>query len=172
MAKTATKTFSPLTGSKKVVKLVDIAQAYVRKFKLQPTEKFNKSNFNKFAWVEADQLYINFDAQRLPDDRHIGKMLGSRFDPQLCTPLVCVYRTDLKQYRTCDGLQHGSAMLATYIQCVKNGLKVPIWYAEADNEYTEHKLFLLLNRERLDICSTFYPASNKICIRCSQRGLT
>jgi hypothetical protein len=148
------KTFNPLTGSKPVVPLIDVARALIKKYKIKNTPKFNKDLFNKFIWLAADQVFVNFENQRIPDMKHIAKLMG-KFDPILCTPLICVYRTDLNRYHVCDGLQHGTAMLVTYFGCVANGLQVPVWYTTADNDEAERKIFLSINRDRLPVAKIY-----------------
>jgi len=155
MAKTAKNTtLNPFVGSAgNVVPLVSVATSLAKKLKIT-SKKFEKSAFNKFTWLDPNEIYVNFGAQRWPDDAQISKV-ASKFNPYKCTPLVCVYRTDLKQYRVCDGLQHGSAMIITFFGCVSNGLEVPVWYVEADNELVEHELFLALNRDNLPMAKYF-----------------
>jgi hypothetical protein len=147
-------TLNPFIGSTgNVVPLTSVATTLFKKLKTIP-KKFDKSLFNKFAWVDPNAIDVNFGAQRWPEDTHIGKLVN-KFNPYKCTPLVCVYRTDLKRYRVCDGLQHGVGMIATFFGCLNNGLEVPIWYVEADNEFVEHDIFLALNRDNLPMAKYF-----------------
>lgn len=145
---------NPFVGSSgNVVSLVSVATTLSKKIKFTP-KKFEKSQFNKFAWVDPNVIDVNFGSQRWPDEPHIGKLVN-KFNPYKCTPLVCVYRTDLERYRVCDGLQHGSGMIVTFFGCLNNGLEVPIWYVEADNEFVEHDIFLALNRDNLPMGKYF-----------------
>lgn len=154
MTKVANTTLNPYVSSKgNVVSLVSVATTLAKKLKITP-KKFDKSIFNKFAWIDPAEIFVNFGAQRWPEDTHIAK-IAKNFNPYKCTPLVCVYRTDLKQYRVCDGLQHGSGMIVTYFACVANGLEVPVWYTEADGDYVEHDIFLALNRDNLPMAKYF-----------------
>lgn len=156
MAKNAsTTTVNPYVTSTKsaVVSLVSVGTTLYNKLKFSP-KKFDKKDFNKFAWVDPHLIDVNFGAQRWPEEGHIGKLV-KKFNPYKCTPLVCVYRTDLKRYRVCDGLQHGSGMIVTFFGCLNNGLEVPIWYVEADNEFVEHDIFLALNRDNLPMAKYF-----------------
>lgn len=148
------KTFNPLTGSKKVVPLADVARALVKKLKLKTHKKFNKDLFNKFIWLDADKVFVNFENQRIPDIKHIAKLIG-KFNPILCTPLICVYRTDLKRFHVCDGLQHGAGMLVTYFGCLMAGLQVPVWYTSADSDEAERLIFLSINRDRLPVARIY-----------------
>jgi hypothetical protein len=155
MAKSASSTtVNPyMTSKSPVVPLVSVATTLFKKLKFTP-QKFEKNKFNKFAWVDPNLIDVNFGSQRWPDEPHIGKLV-KKFNPYKCTPLVCVYRTDLKRYRVCDGLQHGSGMIVTFFGCLNNGLEVPIWYVEADNEFVEHDIFLALNRDNLPMAKYF-----------------
>jgi hypothetical protein len=155
MAKTAsTTTLNPyVTLKSNVVPLVTVATTLFNKLKFTP-KKFDKSLFNKFAWIDPHLIDVNFGSQRWPDEPHIGKLVKN-FNPYKCTPLVCVYRTDLDRYRVCDGLQHGSAMLVTFFGCLSNGLEVPVWYVETDDERVEHDIFLALNRDNLPMAKYF-----------------
>jgi hypothetical protein len=154
MATKAQTNTNPYVGSSgNVVSLVSVATTLFKKLKFNP-KKFDKTLFNKFAWIDPNLIDVYFGAQRWPDDPHIGKLVN-KFNPYKCTPLVCVYRTDLKRYRVCDGLQHGSGMIVTFFGCLNNGLEVPIWYVEADNEFVEHDIFLALNRDNLKMALYF-----------------
>jgi hypothetical protein len=142
-----------ISSSGNVVPLTAVATTLFKKLKITP-KQFDQSLFCQFDWRDPAEIFVNFGAQRWPEERHIGKIVKN-FNPYKATPLVCVYRTDLKQFRVCDGLQHGSAMIVTYFGCLANGLKVPVWYIEADNEFVEHDIFLALNRDNLPMALYF-----------------
>lgn len=143
------------SGKNGVRPLIDVANQLIKNLNIKPeVAKFDKSLFNKFSWVNPAEIFVNFDAQRWPDENHIKKIYKN-FNLQKCTPLICVYRTDLGRYHVCDGLQHGSAMLLTFYHCLHHNLEVPVWYAESDSDKLEHELFLCLNNDNLEMAKYF-----------------
>ena len=81
MAKTAKNTtLNPFVGSTgNVVPLVSVATTLAKKLKIT-SKQFEKSAFNKFTWLDPNEIYVNFGAQRWPDDAQIGKV-SSKFNP-------------------------------------------------------------------------------------------
>jgi len=97
----------------------------------------------KFKMVKARDLWLNPRAQR---DSEIDEIedFSLNWKHIFATPLIGVYRTDLKQMRVADGQQHGLSDL------IKHGsdIELPVCYIETDSEEVELDVFMGINDGR------------------------
>jgi 5-methylcytosine-specific restriction endonuclease McrA len=99
-----------------------------------------------YAEVDPSELNADFTYQRFVQTSRT-KERAANWKPSAANPLVCVWRTDLQEYRIVDGLQRGNTM--TMIRDVSNSKKkIPIVYIECDNIEQEFDMFMTMNVER------------------------
>jgi hypothetical protein len=138
--------FDPSIGlSDRRIPITEVAKACSRRIKVKipssPT-KISQSvkNILKFAWVPAELVYINYDRQRWPEPKHMGK-LDTIWDIDCVTPLQCRYDPVENRYYACDGQQH------MIVWIIKYGLftEIPCFFVESTDANVESKMLLALN---------------------------
>lgn len=148
--------FDPSQGRKsRIVSLHQVSRMVGQRVGKPDKREYNLKDILKLAWVNSNDIYVNYERQRWPEPTHILD-LRSKWNPMVITPLTCRYDPIEKRYYACDGAHHGIEMILQYGE----GIDIPVCYVESTDPTVESWLLMALNNDNEPMAKYFIHKQN------------
>lgn len=147
--KLAAVPFDPSAGRKnRNVPITQVSRLVYQRIGKPEVKTDTPQNVLKFAWIDPNDLYVNYERQRYPEPNHIKK-LTKKWKTHVVTPGQA--RKDSQgNYYLADGQQHIIVYVALY-----PGQPIPMFYVESDDPNVESEMLLALNIDQEPMAKYF-----------------